>query len=194
MTRLLLSVSFLLIGVGTVGTARGDVLKPGPKAETVFKTKLVVEVNDDLKEARLQIPRGLLQGKGDPRKTDAGALPTIVAGLALTLAFASGGFWLMRRGAGRGVTVALLALAVLALGATALWANAPITTKDFKEGTYSLPAVPLPAGIQLSEKLTIEIVEKGDTVKLLVNKSMVLKQDKETKGEESKKPVKDGEK
>jgi hypothetical protein len=129
-------------------------------------------------------PKG---GGGDPAAS-ALRLPTIMAGLALTAAFASGGLWLVRRGAGR----ALLGVLVVALfvgGAAILWANArapfppPVppgpgaplpALADLPKGT----PIKLPANVELNDKVTIQLLPVGDTIRLIVPKSAIKDADK----------------
>jgi hypothetical protein len=123
-------------------------------------------------------------------------LPTIVAGLALTVALASGGFWLVRRGSGS-TLAGLLVMATLALGATALWADIgpgprprPPVRPQFKE-TKGTP-VTLPADVQItSNKITVEVSPVGDTVRLIVPKDAVKKGGEASEKKEEKKPVRD---
>ena len=155
----------------TAATARANEAPP-PKPETIKlgsrEVKLEVVVDDRAARAgaRLQIPQGLLTE--DRRRSDAGwHLPTIMAGLALTLAFVSGGLWLARRGPARKIAAVVLFLSLLAFGTAAL--NADVGPRpDPKPLT-------LPAGVTLSEKLVLEVVEKGDTVKLIISSRMVVK-------------------
>jgi hypothetical protein len=156
--------------VGTVATARADRASPPPKTVKFGSrdVKLVVEVDDKVKTAKLVIPQGLLTE--DKRRSDAGwHLPTIMAGLALTLAFVSGGLWLARRGPARKVAAVVLVLSLLAFGTAALYANA-----GFKP-TPVPKVVTLPADVILSDKLVLEVVDKGDAVHLIVNPSMLAK-------------------
>ena len=104
-------------------------------------------------------------------------MPTVVAGLALTLAFVSGGFWLVRRGRGPGRTAAaiVLALALTGFGASVVWADIPRPPRP--RTPVQLPLA-LPAGVQLSENLVLDVVAKDEPFTLVVNKSMVLKTDK----------------
>jgi hypothetical protein len=168
--------------------------------------KLVVEVDEKATQPRLVVPMTLLlKGSGPPagvipgvppppgappRKegADAGALglPTVVAGLALTAALVSGGLWLIRRGSGRRF-LGVLVLGVLAASATALWADIP----PFRGRPKPPPPAPaktipvaLPAGVELSEKITLEFSVAGDTLRLIVPKGTVLKKPEATLKEE----------
>jgi hypothetical protein len=153
-------------------SARADLAPPplptGPKA------KFVVLVDDRAGVPHLRIPKALLQGGQPGDKEEAGrfGLPTIFAGLALTAAFVSGGFWLVRRGRGPGRTTAAVGvvLALLALGASAVWADIPRPPRPRPRGPVTLP---LPANVTLPDTVVVEIVEKGDTITLVVNKKAV---------------------
>jgi hypothetical protein len=156
------------------GLRANEAPPPPPKGETIKlgarEVKLVVERDERVKEARLVIPQGLLTA--DKRRTDAGwPLPTLVAGLALAAAFVSGGLWLARRG-GRKVAAVVLVLSLLALGISALQANAPDRERDLKP---KVTPIALPASVTLSGNLVLEVAEKGDSVKLIVNSSMLPK-------------------
>jgi hypothetical protein len=165
---ILAAVAVLL---GTVASARAD-KGPRPDPKTIKlgarDVKLEVVVDDKAKTARLVIPAGLLTD--DKRRADAGwPLPTILAGLALTLAFVSGGLWLARRGPARKAAAVVLLLALVAFGTAALTAN-PVVRPQPEPKTITLPA-----GITVSDKFVLEVVEKGDTVRLIVSSSMVAK-------------------
>ena len=172
----------LTLALGLVSPARADIAFPAPPPPVSSqKAKLVVAVDDSVKEAHLRIPQNLLPAAG---KTEKGAeasafgLPTVVAGVALTLAFVSGGFWLVRRGrAPASITAAVvLGLSLACLGASVALADIPRPPRK------PLPPIPLPlvlpAGVQLSDNIVLDIVPKGEPLTLVVNKSMVLKTDK----------------
>lgn len=180
MKRFIVAALALFTAVGFIPAARADIAFPPPPAPiSTQKVKLVVLTADGVKEAHLRIPQNLLPGATKTEKgseTSVFTTPTVVAGLALTLAFVSGGFWLVRRGRGPGRTAAavVLALSLAGLGASVVWADLP---RPPRRPVVPLPLT-LPAGIQVSENMVLEIVEKGDTVTLVVDKSMVLKTDK----------------
>jgi hypothetical protein len=178
--------------------------RPGLEFHPV-NVKLTVEVDEKAKQPRLVVPYVLLmKGAGPPagalpprlpvgapvapppalpRKegADAGALglPTIVAGLALTAAAVSGGLWLVRRGSRR-TLLGVLAVGVLAASATALWADiGPGGGRGPRRPPPPPPEkttpIPLPAGVELPEKITLEFSLEGDTLRLIVPKDAVLK-------------------
>jgi hypothetical protein len=144
-------------------------------------------VDDTVQEPRLEIPKDLLPGglreQPAPRRgADAGPwrLPTVVTGLALALALGSGGIWLARRGSGRSLA-AVLMLSLFLVGVSALWADVPVGPWPWSRGRGGAPplrAPPvqrvLPAGIKLTDKVAVRVVDTGTTVKLVVNSSMVV--------------------
>jgi hypothetical protein len=70
----------------------------------------------------------------------------------------------------------VLALALLTAGATAVWADIPVGPKP--KPPAKLEQVALPAGLTLSEKITVEIAPNGDNIRLIVNKDMLIGKDK----------------
>jgi hypothetical protein len=138
----------------------------------------------------LQVPLNLARGqqpadgaaaappvKGVDAGTRLGA-PTVVAGLAMTLAFASGGLWLVRRGAGRYLAI-LVVLSLFAAGAAVVWTNLALANPLMPP---ALPVLQLPAGIELTDKLILEPVAADDHVTLIVPKSMVSEKEKKELG------------
>jgi hypothetical protein len=151
-------------------SARADLAPPPLPKGT--ETKFVVVVDDRADKPHLQIPKSLLQGTTKPGQEEAGLFgaPTIIAGLALTAAFVSGGFWLVRRGRGPGRTAAavVVVLSFLALGASAVWADIPRPPRP--RGPVVLP---LPANVTLPDTVVVDLLDKGDTITLIVNKKAV---------------------
>lgn len=178
MKRLPAAALALLTLVGLAPVARADIATPPPPPPiSTQKVKLIVLTGDNLKEAHLRIPQNLLPAAAKAEKgseTSLFAAPNVVAGLALTLAFVSAGFWLVRRGRTRAAAAAVLVLALIGAGASAVWADIPRPPRR----PFVQPPVELPAGIQLSENSVLEIVPKGDTITLIVDKNSVLKADK----------------
>jgi hypothetical protein len=170
-----------------------------PGAAQAGKTALVVEIDNRVRIPRLQIPKSLLKDAGageqgaqapapeQPQQEAAVAegprrLPTVMAGTALALGFMSGGLWLLRRPRRRLTVTLLLVAGLLAVGGTALWANAapPLRQRPPQPvPVQPLPAVRpqlvLPAGILLPGNIDVEVVEKGDAIRLIVNRNMVLR-------------------
>lgn len=186
------------------GARANEAVPPPPRPEPIpqpvigkggQEVKLVVQVDDKAKVARLQMPLNLVFGTPNPpaapaplplrRGADAGplGLPTIIAGLALSLAVASGGLWLARRRWGRPAAMVLV-LSLFAAGSAAVWADlgprplgpVPRPAKPIKP---ALPALKLPAGIELSENVILETVPHGDHLTLIVPKSAVVAKDKD---------------
>jgi hypothetical protein len=152
---------------------RPEVLPRGARRVT-----LTVEVDDRVKEARLQIPANLLPPAAPAapaRGAAAWHLPTVVAGVALTLSLTTGGLWLLRRGSARRAAAAGLLLGLFALGGTALLADIP-PGGGLRRPRPPAPPAPagtllLPADVRLPPNLVLEVVAKGDGVKLIVNKA-----------------------
>jgi len=180
-----------------VAPVGNPVLQPGVGRPAPIKVKLVVKVDEKAKLPVLQVPLNLALGQQPggagqalpPRGADAGlrlGVPTVVAGLALTLAFASGGLWLVRRGSGRYLAI-LLVLSLFAAGTAAVWADlgprplGPVPQKPLPK--VALPALKLPAGIELTDKLILEPVAADDHLTLIVPKSMVSEKEKKEGGE-----------
>jgi hypothetical protein len=150
---------------------RKEVLPRGAR-----RVSLTVEVDDRVKEMRLQIPANLLPPAAPAapaRGAGAWHLPTVVAGVALTLSLATGGLWLLRRGTTRRAAAGALLLGLFALGG-ALLADVPVRPRPRPPAPPGpLPTLLLPADVKLSPNIVLEVVEKGDGVKLIVNKGML---------------------
>jgi hypothetical protein len=168
MRRWILPAAALVL-LGTLSAARANEAPPKPPPDTVKigarEVKLVVLTDARAKDARLIIPAALLTDS--KKRADAG-LPTIMAGLALTAALVSGGLWLARRGSVRKAAAVALVVSLLALGGS-LYADVSV-----KPPPKPAP-VTLPAGVTLSEKLVLEVAEKGDEVQLILPSSAVIK-------------------
>ncbi|MGE3807050.1 MAG: hypothetical protein AB7K24_20490, partial [Gemmataceae bacterium] len=98
------------------GSLRADVAFDPPS-----KNKLVVELNEAAKQPVLIIPRKLVSDAAPKKGASLPGLSTIVGGLALTLAFASGGLWLARQR--RHPAWLFAGLALLGLGVAAAFAD-----------------------------------------------------------------------
>jgi hypothetical protein len=159
----------VLLLFGTLSAVRGNEAPPKPPETGAQKAKLVVEVDPNAKQPKLIIPRSLAN---PPKKAEAGiGLPTIVAGVALTLAIVSAGFWFIRRGPGRSIAAAVVVVSLFVLGVSALYADVAVKPKP--------PAtVKLPADVQLQEDVLIEFTDKGDAIRLVINKATSVKADK----------------
>ncbi len=125
------------------------------------------------------------------------SLPTVVIGLALTMAFASGGVWLVRRG-NRQILAGLLVVGTFAVGATALLADIGVGPRPrpqpqpFPQAAKGTP-VPMPATVRLADRIQLQLTGPGDTIRLIVPKDAVAEkvEDKEEKKPEPKKPRKE---
>lgn len=169
-------------------------LQPGARPLPV-RVKLVVKTSEKLKSPVLQVPVNLALGRNahpgfgqapeaDPQAPAEGGrrfgLSTIVAGLALTLAFASGGLWLTRRGSRRALTVAIVT-SVFVAGTAGVWADLapigprprPVPPAPPAPGVGRLTPLKLPANIELTDNLILEPVAPADHLTLIVPKSMV---------------------
>lgn len=177
MKRWLSPVLGLLVFAGALSPVWGNGAPPPrlaqlPEAKTV---DVKVVIDERVKAPRLVIPKALM---GDKKGAMLESTPTIVAGLALTLACVSGGVWLVRRGKVRTIAAVVLALSAVAFGASTLLA-------DIAKPPPPPPTVPvkLPADITFTDKVEVEFVEKGDEVKLLVKKAWVTEKKAEPKPE-----------
>jgi len=104
--------------------------------------------------------------------------------VALTLAMVSAGFWFIRRGPGRSVAAAVVVVSLFALGVSAVYADLGPGPGPRPPLTPRAPAaIKLPADVQLTEDVLVEFTDKGDALRLIVNKANVLKTDKAEKQE-----------
>jgi hypothetical protein len=140
----------------TTSLVRADEAPPRPQPKP---GKFVVFVDGRVKTPQLTVPRQMLN---DQRRGDAGILHTVMAGMALALAFAGGGLWLVRqRQGGNGAALAVLVcLSALSIG-TALWADS---------------AGPPPARATF-DGVHVFVVDKGDSVQLTISPADLAKLD-----------------
>ncbi len=182
MNRWLAPTIGLFLLFGALSPVRGDVAVPPPPLPEAKPAKIIILVDERVTAPRFVVPKTLMADKkGAGLNTT-----TIVAGLALTLAFVSGGLWLARRGKARAIVASVVTVAALALGTTALLADLPKPPRPPKGPV----ALTLPADVTFTGKVEVEFVEKGDDVKLLVKQAWVKQQ---KKGEEIKPPKTSGE-
>lgn len=159
-------LSLCLMGMLSLGLVSSTRANRAPVQPPVKKTKgLVVEIKPNLKKAQLIVPKKFLK-KDDAR----GAwltTPTIATALCLSLAFVSGGLWLVRRGGDAQKVVAGLLVGVMLMGAggALVWANGPRPPLQPK----------LPDNLNVAEDVEVIIVEKGETVRLMVNPAQALR-------------------
>jgi hypothetical protein len=132
--------------------------------------KVSVEVDENAKDARLVIPQNLLVPARPRLRGALDQVPMIVAGLALTCAFVTGGFWLVRRGKAGTRRVSTLLICWLAIAGTAVWANEAPPPAPKKAEPLKLPAT-----VKITGKIILEVVPRGDKVVLIVNKDMLVK-------------------
>jgi hypothetical protein len=172
----LATTAALLVLAGTALTARANGARPPVPNDIQYgarEAKIVVEVDEKATQPRLVVPASMIapaKGKGAGQPGAGAQLPTIMAGLALTAAFLTGGFWLLRKGPDR--TLALLLAVSLVVAATSA------VQADLPRQPRTTP-VKLPADVNIkSEKLVLEVVPFGDSIKLIVPKDAVKQAEK----------------
>jgi hypothetical protein len=175
MKRLILTLSVLALAVSEASANPPPPPPPPPPPGGALmmgarEAKLVVKKDDNAKDARLVIPASLLTANPKPRGFGA-VLPTIMVGLALTAAFVSGGFWLVRRN--RKVATVALVVSLVVFATAAVQA-------DIAPGPRPGPPVPIamPANVRHEGKLTLSIVPNGDTIELIVPSKMIIAEPK----------------
>lgn len=149
---------------------RADV--PLPKVEEEDKNRFTVpiemSVDDKLEQPELHVPQSMLKtwrqaiGAGNAKRQAMEVMPTLLAGLALTLSFALSGVWLARKhGLAHGKALALLITAVSLCGFLAMNVTAdealPRTVKKRHDGPT----------------IKVVVVEKGDAIKLILPRSQM---------------------
>jgi len=163
-----------------------------PKVEVVVPAepkangRLTIEARDDVNVSRLQIPKAMLAqlagekkpaaAAGGERSDARGRINTMVAGGALSMAFALGGLWLF--GTGRGRKLLAVVIGCAGIGGAALMADIrpprprpPVPPQPPEVEVRPLPPLP---GITLTGPVFVEVID-GDEMKLIVNKSMLAK-------------------
>jgi len=152
-----------------VPAARADLRPPPPKEPTA---PLVIEAGPKVEEARLIIPKKMLGDlKAELDREEKGGIAgtsrmqTIIAGVAMTMALAFSGLWLVRRGPNGSRHLALLlgAVAFFGIGAAVMADRAP------------------PRDPARTDKVSIQVTDKGDEVKLIINKAKLAKAIEEKK-------------
>jgi len=164
----------LVLAVASNG--RADIPGPGPRPRRPMPihpenaVPLVIEVGADEAPARLLIPHALL-GRAKKlaivRGPALGNLPMAI-GLTLTLAITGLGLIRFRKGRPARSLAGLLTLAaVLGLGTSMLWANAP---PPFDAGRLRGGVVPIIGnGKELKlDSVRVELTENGETIRLIV--------------------------
>lgn len=161
---LILGVAALLLPRSILANSPVRPFKPRPAVAQ--DPKLIVEVDQKAKVARLVIPRRFLNNvPAQPPRRGFGQLPTIMIGVALALSLAFSGLWLVRK---RGGAVPLLvaAVAVVGLGSSALWADIGPRRPPVQP---ALPALPALATIQ---PIRVEVSPQGDAIRLIIPPGM----------------------
>jgi hypothetical protein len=189
MARFVLSlVALLLLAATHLCLANEAPPLPPRKAPPPAQTSapLVVAFDDAAREPRLEIPRAILgrlrasadDGADDGTRRVQGVSPwhTILGGIAISSALVLGGLWLVRSRSRTGAKAAgllLAAAAVLTISGSLLWADIP----PFGRGRPVPPpaAEKIVAGIPLSDKVTIEVVDNGEAIRLVVSKGQFAK-------------------
>jgi len=190
--------------------------RPDPQPGSVGKVEIRVDEKADqarlLIPRRFVFERRADAGNGFDDKSLGAARPSplhlAVAGLALSLALTFGGLWLVRSRVhlrARNVALLLTTCTLLALGGVLL-ANGPPpgsrvggtgnntgnNTGGFgglgggQGGAIPPQVVALPPGILASDKVVVEVIEKGDAVVLVISPAMKAKLAEKPAKEESK--------
>lgn len=176
----------LVVMCFSLGAARADIPGPGPRPRPPFPPRerpeqvateptapLTILTDDNAKEPRLIIPRKLLASWDKPSNErgmlELSPVHTMIAGLSLSGALVLGGLWLVRgrgRLGARGLAVLIGTAILLGVGVTAVWANRPPPPPREKPVTVD--------GVTF-DKVQVEITDKGDSVRLILNKSHLAK-------------------
>jgi hypothetical protein len=139
-----------------------------PKPES---TPLLIETGNQGEKTRIKVPRALVEkllpaaqtgmrSDGPPAYWSSILLASgLGLGLALFLALACARLVQYRPAAGFGLALVLVGVCLLGFGAGAI-AHPPI----------GLPPPP-PTNFQLSDQVTVEIVEEGSTIQLILNRN-----------------------
>ncbi len=147
--------------------------RPRPPVKPAQEATIVVEVDANATAPRLLIPSKIVVRKAELddvlRDRFADNEPgrpwgqTMLAGSALALAVSCAGLWMVRRGKSNKIPVLILAVGSVLAGTALVWANA------------GPPLRPKPNANQeiFSGKITVESVQEGDTVKLIVPPDIV---------------------
>jgi hypothetical protein len=155
------------------------------------QAQFVVTVEDDAEMARLLIPRKLVKAwqhaSLSPARDTAVAsarswsLPTLVAGLALTLSLTLGGLRLAGwrpRWSGAGKVAALLVLAVASVGMVVALVRAdvppgPSPRRPLLPERPDLPREAVVEPLLLKSKVTVEVLPEGEVIQLIVPRSLL---------------------
>jgi hypothetical protein len=164
MRRWLVGLSVLgLIGAAEARANAGR--PPVPNVTVKFgtqKVKLVVEEDANAKVNKVIVPAGMVVNQGNIRGFGAAdKLPVLMGGLALTAAFASAGFWLVKKNRGAAGLALLASLTLFGVGAL----QADIARPPQPARTTP---VALPADVNLTGEIQFEVVPGvGDTIRII---------------------------
>jgi hypothetical protein len=171
MKRWILGASVALLFFVAPSAVRANAGPPPPSGPLNYEShavKFVVVADDGVGVPRLEIPATLLV-KPDARRGAIPTVPLVVVGLALTAGFISAGLWLSRRS--RSTAALLVAVSLFSLGGGILIANVPPPPQPPKAPVE----ITLPADVNLPAKVTLQVIPRGDAVRLFVPGSMVPK-------------------
>jgi hypothetical protein len=171
------TVAFGLAGLLVLAAPVKADLAPRPAARPAYK--FTVEVDPKATVARLVVPAGQPGGFGAPPGTPrrgALSMPTIMVAVALTLALAFGGVWLVRHKGGlgnaRGPLAVLAALALTAAGA-ALYADIPGPGRRPPRPPDNLQPPPVPLEVLATlDRVEVQILPRGDRIRLIIPPAM----------------------
>ncbi len=156
---------------------------------------LVIDTDEKATVARLLIPRQLLENlrsqvddpeqpivAGESRRPLA---HTVAAGIALSMGLGLGGVWLVRHrgwGISRKLSAGVVALGLFGF-AGAAWADVlpipslpsldPARPRWRRDKPIEKP--PVPTRLTLADQVTVEVVEKGDAIRLVVHPAQLPK-------------------
>lgn len=166
-------VTVIGLGLGLNSNARADIAPPLPPAKNAVAVK--IEVDENATGWKLVVPNGVFTPprvrpipKGDPKSELPEGQPhnqLLIVGVALTLAFAFSGLWLLRRhgrGSVTGLTLLVAAGAALMVGAVT-WANAPPVNK--------LPPKPVHFPVASEGKAEVTFTYGQEPVRLILDKA-----------------------
>jgi hypothetical protein len=164
MRRWLVGLSVLgLIGAAEARANAGR--PPVPNMTPKFgvqKAKVVVEEDANAKVIKVVVPSNMVVKQAGPLGFGAAdKLPILMGGLALTAAFASAGFWLVKKNRGAAGLALLVSLTLFGVGALqADIARPPQPAKT--------TPVALPADVNLTGEIQFEVAPGvGDTIRII---------------------------
>ncbi len=142
----------------------------------------VLEMDDQTDQLRLVVPRNLLKdlkvAEGpmvEPPDTLAESHSTILSGVFLTLAFASGGLWIVRRGVPGVRTVLIGAGLLLLFGGTLAWADIPPFGGPRRNDIAAMVRAQQLERLSRLPQITVEVIEQADVIKLIVGRDKLAK-------------------